>query len=203
MIPHCASGVCHRQLFHHGADLGSHILHAGIDPTIWLVTDRLESRVCDSVRGRLGYVFVGSDDTRTILFSGSSAVAAMLLPCFKKTVENIDSPPIFRLLLSPSALPVAAAAAAVAMYFNSRASDRAGDRFVYATLVTLGSALFFLLLAVRCALPLPRHYYCQCHYHCVPDGEALEAKIDCFCAFCRPQIISNLWGRTSFRDFRI
>jgi hypothetical protein len=44
------------------------------------------------------------------------------------------------------------------MYFNSRASDRAGDRFVYATLVTLGSALFFLLLAVRCAavsLPLP------------------------------------------------
>lgn len=38
--------------------------------------------------------------------------------------------------------------ASVAMYLNSRSSDRTGDRFVHSTLVTLGSAVSFLTLAV-------------------------------------------------------
>jgi hypothetical protein len=94
-----------------------------------------------------GTCFVRSNDTRTILFSGSSAVAAILYLASRRLCKILSERLFFRLLLSPSAHSVAA----VTMYFNSRASDRAGDRFVYATLVTLGSALFFLLLAVRCA----------------------------------------------------
>jgi MFS family permease len=39
-------------------------------------------------------------------------------------------------------------AASIAMYINSRSSDQSGDRYVHSTLVTLGSALSFLMLAV-------------------------------------------------------
>lgn len=44
-----------------------------------------------------------------------------------------------------SAIPYAFAS--ILMYLNSRASDNSGERFIYTTMVTLGSALSFLLLA--------------------------------------------------------
>jgi hypothetical protein len=89
------------------------------------------------------------------------------------------------------------------MYFNSRASDRAGDRFVYATLVTLGSALFFLLLAVRYLLPLTLLLLLQLPLWLPLRArwEGFGGKNRFFCAFRRPQITRNCGGRTSFKDF--